>query len=87
MGFGGFDYRSAAEVWDEFRRLTRGRPCDMTGITAERLRAVRHLQWPCPSVDHPGSKRRYLDRRFATPDGRAVFLPRDHRTPRARGGR
>jgi ferredoxin-nitrate reductase len=82
MGLGGFAYASAAEVWDEFRLLTAGRPCDMTGITAERLRAARHLQWPCPSPDHPGTKRRYTDGVFPTPDGRAVFLPRDHREPR-----
>jgi ferredoxin-nitrate reductase len=82
MGFGGFGYRSAAEVWDEFRVLTTGRPCDMTGITSQRLREVRHLQWPCPNEDHPGSKRRYLDGVFPTADGRAVFLPRDHREPR-----
>jgi len=82
MGLGGFDHASAAEVWDEFRLLTAGRPCDMTGITAERLRAARHLQWPCPSPDHPGTRRRYTDGVFPTPDGRAAFLPRDHREPR-----
>ncbi len=81
-GFAGFDYRSAAEVWDEFRELTTGRPCDMTGITAARLRRERHVYWPCPSLEHPGEKRRYQDRRFPTPDGRAIFLPRDHREPR-----
>jgi ferredoxin-nitrate reductase len=56
----------------------------MRGITADRLRRERHVYWPCPSKDHPGEKRRYLDRRFPTPDGRAVFLPRDHREPRER---
>jgi len=40
------------------------------------------LQWPCPNPDHPGTKRRYLDGKFPTPDGCAVFLPRDHREPR-----
>jgi len=82
MGCPGFDFGSAAEVWDEFVGLTAGRPCDMAGMTAARLRKETSLQWPCPSVDHPGTKRRYLDRRFATPDGRAIFLPRDHREPR-----
>jgi ferredoxin-nitrate reductase len=82
LGLPGFDFASAAEVWDEFVPLTAGRPCDLAGMTAERLRRETSLQWPCPGVDHPGSKRRYLDRRFATPDGRAVFLPRDHREPR-----
>jgi len=82
LGFNGFAQQSAAEVWDEFRHLTTSRPCDMTGITSARLRTEKHLQWPCPTEDHPGSKRRYLDRIFPTPDGRAVFLARDHREPR-----
>jgi ferredoxin-nitrate reductase len=81
-GFNGFAYTCAAEVWDEFRWLTKGQPCDMAGITSERLRCERHLQWPCPAEDHPGSKRRYLDGVFPTPDGRARFLARDHREPR-----
>ena len=78
----GFEYRKAAEVWEEFRALTAGRPCDMAGITAARLRRDRHVYWPCPSVDHPGSPRRYLDRQFPTPDGKARFLPRPHQPPR-----
>lgn len=82
LGFQGFNYASAAEVWDEFIGLTPGRPCDMAGATSARLRTATSLQWPCPTPDHPGSKRRYLDRRFATPNGRARFLPRDHRQPR-----
>jgi ferredoxin-nitrate reductase len=82
LGYRGFDYACAADIWDEFIRLTAGRPCDMAGATSARLRAAGSLQWPCPAADHPGSKRRYLDRRFATPTGRARFLPRDHREPR-----
>jgi ferredoxin-nitrate reductase len=54
----------------------------MTGITAQRLRREKNLQWPCPDVAHPGTKRRYLDRRFPTPDGRARFWARTHRPPR-----
>jgi ferredoxin-nitrate reductase len=83
-GMSGFDFHDASEVWEEFRNLTTGRPCDMTGITAARLRRERHVYWPCPSENHPGERRRYLDRRFPTPDGRAQFLPRDHREPRER---
>ncbi|HEV3083514.1 MAG TPA: nitrate reductase [Gemmataceae bacterium] len=79
---GGFAYRSAAEIWDEFIGLTSGRPCDMAGATSARLRSLISLQWPCPTPDHPGTKRRYLDRRFCTPTGRAQLLPRDHREPR-----
>ncbi len=82
LGFSGFDFASAGDVWDEFIQLTAGRPCDMAGATAARLRNMSSLQWPCPTADHPGTKRRYLDKRFPTPDGRASFLPRDHREPR-----
>jgi ferredoxin-nitrate reductase len=82
LGFRRFAYNNAAEVWDEFIALTRGRPCDMTGITAERIRQAGSIQWPCPHPEHPGTKRRYQDRAFATPDGKANFLPRDHREPR-----
>jgi ferredoxin-nitrate reductase len=81
LGRRGFDYASAAEVWDEFIGLTAGRPCDLAGATSARLRTVLSLQWPCPTPDHPGTKRRFLDHRFPTLDGRAVFLPRDHREP------
>jgi ferredoxin-nitrate reductase len=82
MGYSGFDYESSEQVWDEFIGLTAGRPCDMTGITSERLRRERHLSWPCPRVGHPGTERLYLDRRFSTPDGRARFWPRPHQPPR-----
>jgi ferredoxin-nitrate reductase len=82
LKYDGFEYASSATVWDEFIRLTAGRPCDMAGATSGRLRELTSLQWPCPTVHHPGSKRRYLDRHFPTADGRAVFLPRDHREPR-----
>ena len=82
LGYHGFDYTSAADVWDEFVGLTSGRPCDMAGATSARLRSALSLQWPCPAEDHPGTKRRYLDHRFCTPTGRAQFLPRDHREPR-----
>jgi ferredoxin-nitrate reductase len=82
LGFDGFAFDTGAAVWDEFIGLTPGRPCDMAGASSSRLRTVKSLQWPCPSPEHPGTKRRYLDKQFASPDGRAVFLPRDHREPR-----
>ncbi len=82
MGFSGFQFEDSGAVWDEFIGLTAGRPCDMAGMTSERLRRERHLRWPCPSVDHPGTERLYLDRKFSTPNGRARFHARPHRLPR-----
>lgn len=82
LGVSGFDFVSRDAVWDEFRQLTTGRPCDMTGISAERLRREKNVQWPCPSLDHGGSKRRYLDHDFPTPTGRAQFVTHDWRPPK-----
>ncbi len=48
MGFGdAFAWRSAAEVYEEYKELTRGRPTDVTGLSHERLRE-RPVQWPAP---------------------------------------
>ncbi len=81
LGKPGFDFADAAAVWDEYRLLTAGRPCDQAGITSRRLREERQLQWPCPNEEHPGTPRRYMDRRFPTPDGRARFWVRPHEEP------
>jgi ferredoxin-nitrate reductase len=82
MNFSGFDYHSSAEIWDEFIPLTKNCPCDQSGMPSRRLREVGSMQWPCRDESDPGSERLYSDHRFATPDGRAVFLPRDHRNPK-----
>jgi ferredoxin-nitrate reductase len=82
MDFTGFQFEDSGGVWDEFIGLTAGRPCDMAGMTSARLRRERHLRWPCPSVDHPGTERLYLERKFPTPSGRARFHARPHQAPR-----
>jgi len=80
MGFHGFDFADAEQVWDEFRLLTRGTRCDMTGITNDRLQAGG-VRWPCPDANHAGQSRLYLDRRFATPDQRARFSTAGYHAP------
>ncbi|MBH8576707.1 nitrate reductase [Nostocaceae cyanobacterium CENA369] len=84
-----FSFANSAEVYAEFTQLTRGRPCDMTGISHEQLKTQGPTQWPHPKdegdkgdqgaklLPHPPhlphSKRLYTDLRFHTPDGRARF--------------
>lgn len=73
-----FPFADAAEVYAEFAQLTRDRPCDMTGITHERLHLEGPLQWPCPesgskSNSKINSSRLYTNLHFHTPDGRAQF--------------
>ena len=70
-----FRFNSAADVYAEFAELTRGRLCDMSGLSHALLAEEGPQQWPCPSestTTHE-SKRLYTDRRFATPSGRARF--------------
>ncbi|MEU7298875.1 molybdopterin oxidoreductase family protein [Streptomyces sp. NPDC007206] len=71
----------AEEVFEELRRASAGGPADYSGITYRRLAEENGVFWPCPSDDeaaHPGTPRLFLDR-FATPDGRARFVPVAHR--------
>ena len=49
MGFAdSFNYGSNSEVWDEFVRVTKGRPCDMAGITSSRLNDGPVCSGPAP---------------------------------------
>ena len=77
-----FAWPSAAAVYDEFAACTRGRPCDVSGVSHERLRREGSVQWPAPAgVGAPGSDgtpRLYAERRVHTPDGRARFAPTPH---------
>lgn len=74
-----FPFTNSAEVYAEYVQLTRGRICDMSGISHDRLRQHGPLQWPLaadsPSsaANHSPTKRLYTDWQFPTPDGRARF--------------
>ncbi|WP_281367850.1 molybdopterin oxidoreductase family protein [Nonomuraea typhae] len=68
------------EVFGELRRASAGGPADYAGITRARIAAETGVFWPCPAEDHPGTPRPFLDG-FATPDGRARFVPVEHRPP------
>jgi assimilatory nitrate reductase catalytic subunit len=68
------------EVFAELGRASSGGRADYAGITYDRIRAERGVFWPCPDADHPGTPRLFTDR-FAHPDGRARFVPVEHRGP------
>ncbi|MFC4062108.1 molybdopterin oxidoreductase family protein [Planomonospora corallina] len=78
-GAGGFPAEARA-VFDELRRASAGGTADYSGITYERIAAETGVFWPCPGTGHPGTPRPFLDG-FATPDGRANFVPVEHRPP------
>lgn len=57
------DYEGAFEA---FKEVTRGRPCDYTGLTYEKLSQGSGIQWPC-NDNYPGGKERlYEDGVFNT---------------------
>ncbi|MET7328072.1 molybdopterin-dependent oxidoreductase [Nonomuraea sp. NPDC005650] len=66
------------KVFDELRRASKGGAADYSGITYERIAAEKGVFWPCPEPEHPGTPRPFLDS-FAHPDGRARFVPVQHR--------
>ncbi|MBG6226470.1 anaerobic selenocysteine-containing dehydrogenase [Arthrobacter sp. CAN_A2] len=60
------DWTDPEDAFNAWRECTRGRPCDYTGITYEKLRGGSGVPWPC-NDDHPdGTVRLYRDGVFAT---------------------
>ncbi len=66
------------QAFEELRRASAGGTADYAGISYERIAAEQGVFWPCPSEDHAGTPRLFLDR-FHTEDGRAMFHPVQHR--------
>jgi len=53
--------RTPQAVWDEWREVSAHSLYNFKGITYDRLEKERGIQWPCPSEDHPGTARRYVE--------------------------
>ena len=68
-----FGYSSTEEIFEEHKLTTRGRDCDITGVSYRLLRSTGHAQWPFPAEGRQG-KRLYEEGLFATPDRRARFM-------------
>ncbi|MDW7691643.1 molybdopterin-dependent oxidoreductase [Flammeovirgaceae bacterium SG7u.111] len=74
MGYHGFDFKSAAAVYDEHCQLTKGTNIDISGLSYKRLQAEGTFQWPVPSTDSKGTKRLFTDKKFYTPNQKANIL-------------
>ncbi len=81
MGFNaGLGFTSAEQIFDEFARVTAGRPDDQSALTHALLRRNGPQQWPYPALG-ASAARRYEDGAFPTPDGRARFFARPYSPP------
>jgi assimilatory nitrate reductase catalytic subunit len=78
LGYGQYFMDDPRQIFEELRRASAGGIADYSGITYERIVAEDGVFWPCPSEDHPGTPRLFMDR-FYTEDGRARFHAVKHR--------
>jgi ferredoxin-nitrate reductase len=76
-----FAWAGPEEVFAEFVAATAGRPCDLSGLSHERLMMKGSVQWPVPDRNSTGVERLYETGRFPTPDGRARFVATPHEDP------
>lgn len=72
--YAGWDYENTEEIMTEINSLTPS----YAGITYERLQKGEELQWPCPNIDHPGTRILHIGK-FARGVGK--FAPIDHIPP------
>jgi ferredoxin-nitrate reductase len=72
MGFNDKDgaplvgFTKPEEVFDEFKQVSAGRPCDYSGLTYEKLRGGSGIQWPCNDEFPDGCERLYVNHEFPT---------------------
>ncbi len=59
-------WRSPEECFDAFKEMTRGRPCDYSGLSYRRLRGAGGIQWPVTDERPSGTERLYADHEFNT---------------------
>lgn len=89
MGFAGFDYNSARDVFVEFAALsgfenTGSRDFDISALAeldVEAYDALLPIQWPVTRKRLQGTERMFGDGRFFTDNGRARFIPITPRAP------
>ena len=67
-------------MWEDLRIASRGGVADYSGITWEKIDRQQGVFWPCPSEDHPGSPRLFVDR-FFHPDGKAKMFAIPYQPP------
>lgn len=59
-------YTTPEEAFNEWRIVSKGRPCDMSGMTYDKMEKLGGIQWPCNEEFPNGKKRLYTDFTFNT---------------------
>jgi formate dehydrogenase (NAD+, ferredoxin) subunit len=70
-------FTSPSEIMDEIATVNPA----YGGVNYERLENIKGLQWPCPSIDHEGT--RFLhESKFTRAGGKATFMPAEYTDPK-----
>lgn len=69
------EWTNPSDAFEEWKKVSKGRLCDYSGITYELLEAKGGIQWPCNDQYPEGSARLYTsDIPFRTEDSKAKLL-------------
>ena len=60
------DWSGPEDGFEAWKECSRGRPCDYTGLSYDKLRGSSGIQWPCTAEQPAGTERLYTDARFPT---------------------
>ena len=63
---------SSEAMFDELKTISKGQPCDYSGLSYNALERAGGIQWPAPTEE--GSPRLYADGCFHTPNRKARFI-------------
>jgi formate dehydrogenase major subunit len=70
-------YKDTKEIWDELREL-----CPLYyGATYEKLDGLGYVQWPCTTVESPGTQYLYEGNVFQRDGGKALLFASEWRPP------
>ena len=74
MGYKGFDFKNASEIYAEHVKLTAKTTIDISGLNYDILRQHGTIQWPYKSKKGgAGTPRLFTDKRFYTPTQNALI--------------
>jgi ferredoxin-nitrate reductase len=74
MGYHGFSYNSASEIYEEHCRLTAGTRIDISGLDYNTIQEKRSVQWPYPKgTTGNGTARLFTDHQFYTASSKAII--------------
>ena len=71
------DYKNTEEIWSEMIGLSPS----FAGATYARIEELGSIQWPCPTVEHPGTAYLFKGNRFQTPTMKGNFFAAEWRPP------